>query len=619
MRLLPTLLPFILATHACGLLPGDGLRVPVTDFGAKPGSGENAAPAVQKAIDVCKARGAAVLVFPKGRYDFHAPKDRRVYGIQADGLKNVVIDGGGSEFVFHGIMGAASVFNSENITLRDFTVDWDRPFIVQGVIQDTTDEWVDVKFDAGRHPFEIENEKIRFLGEDWRRRIDGYSLLYEKDTKEIVHDTRDNPLGPIDKIFNTRAEDRGGGLVRFHGKAKYKAVPGTILALWLGRYIMPGFSLRGGRNITLENMDVFHALSHGVAAFRTENITLRNVNLRRNDRKGRVFSTVADGFHINTCKGLLKIERCTHTGIGDDFLNLHGKNVAIRRIVNARTLEVGVSGREGASAVLADGDEVWLVERAAMQRTSAATIIRMDDIRDGGKLIARRIVLDRELPAMIKENDLIENKTWTAALEIRDCNILKTHRARGLLVTTPGRVVIENNYFRTAGAAILIEGDADYWYESGACRDVLIRNNVFEDCLSSGRAGVWGRAVITIHPGVKPQGDSSPPYHRNIRIEHNVFKAFEPPILYARSTGGLKFAGNTLSPSGARPPRDGEKYNFILDGCREVIIDDNFYAPSFPGKTIRQANMKPGDILKKDPALKVCMQPPRHAPVQPDL
>jgi hypothetical protein len=39
--------------------------------------------------------------------------------------------------------------------------------------------------------------------------------------------------------------------------------------------------------------------------------------------------------------------------------------------------------------------------------------------------------------------------------------------------------------FNTAGAAILIEGDLNYWFESGANRNVLLRNNIFEDFLAS--------------------------------------------------------------------------------------------------------------------------------------
>jgi hypothetical protein len=44
-------------------------------------------------------------------------------------------------------------------------------------------------------------------------------------------------------------------------------------------------------------------------------------------------------------------------------------------------------------------------------------------------------------------------------------------------------VLIENNRFPSSGSAILIAGDANAWYESGAVRDVTIRGHVFgESC-----------------------------------------------------------------------------------------------------------------------------------------
>ncbi|MFH1268636.1 MAG: hypothetical protein ABIK89_23165 [Planctomycetota bacterium] len=79
-----------------------------------------------------------------------------------------------------------------------------------------------------------------------------------------------------------------------------------------------------------------------------------------------------------------------------------------------------------------------------------------------------------------------------------------------ILLTTPEKTVIEKNYFRTAGTAILIEGDTSFWYESGANTDVVVRNNVFEDCLTSGGSGPgirgqWGNAIISITPSHLPQ------------------------------------------------------------------------------------------------------------------
>jgi len=87
----------------------------------------------------------------------------------------------------------------------------------------------------------------------------------------------------------------------------------------------------------------------------------------------------------------------------------------------------------------------------------------------------------------------------------------------GQLVSTPGKVVIENNDFVSSGEAILIAGDANGWYESGAVSDVLICGNRFHpSCLTSWYE--YGEGIISICP-IIPKLDPEKPYHRNIRIE----------------------------------------------------------------------------------------------------
>ena len=73
--------------------------------------------------------------------------------------------------------------------------------------------------------------------------------------------------------------------------------------------------------------------------------------------------------------------------------------------------------------------------------------------------------------------------------------------------------MVEDNHFHNPGAAILIAGDANYWFEAGAVRDVTIRNNHFDNC----NYGVWGQACIEISPEIEPANragrDLSPEYH----------------------------------------------------------------------------------------------------------
>ncbi|MDR2757638.1 MAG: glycoside hydrolase family 55 protein [Planctomycetaceae bacterium] len=595
------------SVFALGVLVGaEPERVSITDFGAVPDSKIDCVAAVRKALETCKSKESAILVFPKGRYDFYPPSDNhRIYGIAVENQKNLVIDGQGSEFVFHQIMGVCRITHSENVAVRNFSVDWEKPFIAQGTIVDTQDDWIDIQFDTAEYPFEITDGKLFFLGEGWRRQVEGYTLLFDKTSKELVYRTRDNALGS-NELFNHKAEQLSNNTVRFHGKPKIKPESGTIIALWLGRYIQVAFNLERSKDVVLENIDIYHSLSHGVVAFKTENITLRQVDYKTNEKKNRVFSLVADGYHLNTCKGLVTIENCTQAGMGDDFLNLHGMNVMVQRRVDDYTVEVGVSGKTGASYVLDVGDEVWFVNGETVQRGETGTIREIKEIRDGSsKVLAKHIVFERKIPSDLKEKDALENKTWTAELEVRGCNILKKHRARGLLITTPKRAVVENNYFRSAGTAILIEGDVNYWYESGAVNDLTIRNNIFEDCFSSGHSGDWGHAVITIHPSFQPQNDNTEAYHRNIRIENNTFKSFDYPILFARSVRNLAFTNNQLARTTTYKPFAVNQTTFWFDGCREVLIENNSWSDDVLGKNLKMFHMKQSDLKLNDKTVQV--------------
>ena len=582
------------------LFAAEPVKISVTDFGAEPNNKKDSVAAVAKALEACKTHESSILVFPKGRYDFYVPEDnRRIVGLPIAEQKNLVIDGEGSEFIFHGILGVGSLTDSQNITLRNFTVDWDRPLIAQGTILDTTDEYIDVKFDKSAHPFEIEDGKIFFFGDGWRRQINGYTLLFDKTTKELVYNTRDFTIGG-DVLFNTRSEEIADGIIRFYGRPRYKAEPGTYLALWLGRYIFNVFDIARCKDIVMADITVYHGLSNGVVGFRTENITFRNVNFQANEKKDRVFSLVADGFHLNHCKGLIKIENCAHTGLGDDFLNIHGKNVIVQKRIDDYTIEVGATGRSGASNVLGVSDEVWFIDAQTVQRGEIGKIKEIRDIREGAQTVSRHIVFEQRLPYTLKEKDALENKTWNAELEIRNCRILRSHRARGILISTPLRAVVENNYFATAGTAILVEGDINFWHESGAVNDLEIRNNVFDDCFSSGYAGDWGHAVITIHPSFRPRSVEDEAYHRNIRIENNVFKSFDYPILFARSVRNLQFTSNTLIQTSTYPPFARNQTTFVFEGCREVLIEGNTYGDDVLGKNVQTTHMKPEDLVIKD-------------------
>ena len=128
---------------------------------------------------------------------------------------------------------------------------------------------------------------------------------------------------------------------------------------------------------------------------------------------------------------------------------------------------------------------------------------------------------------------------------------------------------VHNNIFHTPGAAILIAGDANHWFESGPVKDVTIADNLFDNC----NFGLWGRATIDIFPEIVPQRRATTLYHRNIRIENNTFRAFEPRLLRAHGVENLEMTNNHLEPTRDYPASEKNAEFFELEGCPDAVIE----------------------------------------------
>ena len=200
------------------------------------------------------------------------------------------------------------------------------------------------------------------------------------------------------------------------------------------------------------------------------------------------------------------------------------------------------------------------------------------------------VQFSKPVPSDMVVGDCLENTTWTPSVTIRDCRFERTN-TRGLLITTRRKVLIENNTFYRSGMhAILISSEASSWYESGPVQDVTIRNNSFEE---GGYNQAPGNYVIAIAP---ENHELVPGYmvHRNIRIENNIFKVYDYPILTARSTENLFFTGNKIIMTDFMA-KGKKRPEFDLTSCSKVMIDNNiFLTPQLP--EIKATHMVKGDV-----------------------
>lgn len=565
----------------------------ISAFGLKANSSKNASPVLQKALAKIKAEykegEKVILRFPEGRYEFHEKGSavREYYisnhdqtnpkkvGIALEDMKNLTLDGQGSEFVFHGRMLPVSLLRSENCLLKNFSIDFENPHIAQVKIVENDPQDGIVFEPAPWVDYRIAKDSIfEAYGEGWTMRH-SWGIAFDGDTKHLVYNTSD--IGCPTKGASEVAPRR----IHAPGWKDARLVPGTVVAMRGWGRPTPGIFLSHDVNTTIENVKVHYAEGMGLLAQLCENITLEKFGVcLKGDADPRYFTTQADATHFSGCKG--KIVSCNglYEGMMDDAINVHGTYLKVVKRVDDRTL-VGryMHGQSWGFEWGCPGDEVQFIRSNTMElvgkQNKIISIRPYDKEQTEG---AREFLITFQEPVdqVINEQSGfgIENLTWTPEV-LFSGNVIRNNRARGSLFSTPRKTIVENNLFdHTSGAAILLCGDCNGWFETGACRHVIIRKNRFVNALTN--LFQFTNAVISIYPEIPDLKGQQQYFHGGpeggIVIEDNEFETFDAPILYAKSVDGLVFRNNTIKLNTEYKPFHPNRNRFWLERVTNVTI-----------------------------------------------
>jgi pectate lyase len=573
----------------------------VTAFGLKPDTRENAVPYVQKVLEACKGKANPVIVFSKGRYDFwpqHCiereyfesnttdvnPKRLAILIEQMEGL---TFDGSGSDFVFHDRMQPFTIDNSQNITIKNISIDWDIPLTAQAVVLQVNEQYIDLQINS-ESPYIIENGRLVFVGEAWKSAWGlGGTMEFDKDSRIVAPQTGDN--GCLrSKERNYRAEELETGKVRIHSSFTRTPAVGNLLVLRHSERDHAGTFILDSKNVQIENLNMYHNGGLGILSQFSENISFTNVNCIPNEKKGRILAGHDDGLHYSNCKGDVVVKNCTFHGLMDDPINVHGTSVRVIERVDDHTLRCKFMHSQSLGLDWArSGELVGFIESKNMQTLKTGNVKSFKKIDN--ELFD--LSFEQAVPNEITSEYSLENLTWTCNVLITD-SYFKSCRARGILVSTPGKVVIERNIFESSGTAILIAGDANQWYETGAVKDVLITKNIFRaPCLTSMYQFCEG--IISIYPEIPQKTAKTPAFHHNIIITNNEFHLFDYPILYALSVENIEFSNNKLIRSHDYEPFHHRKYGLTFDFCKKIRVTGNTAEGDVLGSTIRLINTPP--------------------------
>jgi len=544
--------------------------------------------AVQEALMECRKHSQITLVFEKKTYHF-----RKKYAFQKEyfmsnndyslksiifpliGFKGLTIDGGGADFIMHGEILPFVIDHSENVTVKNFSIDYPRPFFSQAKIIASENGHTDLEFDTKAFPCRVENDGIVFYSEepDYMSKAPTFRVLAaEFDVQTggpsafispyIARFSKEHTPSFLDSFTKyCRVEQLSENIIRLNGIDGHTV--GNYWATTHANRDNPGILINFSKDTMLEKINLYHTAAMGVIGQVSENIILNQVNTIVREGSNRYISVSADSTHFVNCSGQVNLFDCTFTNMLDDAGNFHGTYTTINKILNKNTLLVEFRHHQQKGVMLYQkGDTIHLIENSTLASFAELTVKEASWL--SGDFI--RIETEEALPAETKLGNAVENYSRMPSVHIKGC-VSGHNRPRGFLITTNKKVVIEECTFYNMMCGLHFTGDANDWFESGPVRDVTVRNNNFKN------SSYTGGAAIAIDPAVKVKENNY--YHSGITIENNTFEMHEKRFLSMHNSKNVIFRNNKYICNPSMPAHQQIRQDGIsVSDCKDCIIEE---------------------------------------------
>ncbi|QEC79653.1 right-handed parallel beta-helix repeat-containing protein [Mucilaginibacter ginsenosidivorax] len=480
------------------------------------------------------------LVFEKGTYNFYpeasfkkqffisntnddayTPKAIAIY---IDSSSYVDIEAVGAKMLMRGKMIETCIDHSHDIKIHGATYDYYRPTVSELEVIKTADNFADLKI----HPdskYSIKDSLLTWEGEGW-----GYNSI----SLWQVLDPATGHLQRVDiNMEGLKYVASGINNVRVY----FKRNPGFKAGLvYQNRDITrdcAGIFLVRSNNLVLKNIHINFMHGMGAVSQFCRNITIDSVFVKPAANSGRTCAAWADILHFSGCVGKISIINSWLSGANDDAVNVHGTYLRIIQQPQPNQLLVRFMHNQtfGFEAFV-KGDSIAFVHSNSLLQYGESIVSKAVRVNDKDILLT----LKAPLTDTIMPNDVVENITWTPRVYISN-NTIERIPTRGILVTTRGKAVIENNIFRRVNnSAIAVADDAASWYESGMVKSLAIRNNKFYLC---------GGPVVLVSP--ENTQNNVIKVHNNILVTGNEFILLPATeAVYAKSTANIRVLNNSF-------------------------------------------------------------------------
>ncbi len=395
--------------------------------------------------------------------------------------RDITVDGNGATVLVHGKMTPMLFDACENITVKNLTVDYACPTMAEITVLSNNDGVCDIKINSDCL-FRIENNELIWLGEIG---LDGKPYWEDSYQGNRRHVKRYDPDSEICSDFGRVAlgmekiERLDETTLRIFLKDKTAFLPaGSILQTRNIIRDQTGSLFQRCKNLIFDSLRIKFMHGLGMVSQFCENVTYANCNFL--PKEGRTIASTADFFQFSGCKGDLIVENCKAQGAHDDYINVHGTHLQIvEKDEDEQSIVVRFMHAESWGFQAFDAnDRIEFIKWDTLIPFASAKVLDFVRLNDTDI----RLFLDCPIPDIELNKDVVENATWTPNLYVRS-NYFGSTAGRGILCTTRGEVIIENNTFhRLWGPALLIEDDCNFWFESGYTNEIVFKNNRIWGC-----------------------------------------------------------------------------------------------------------------------------------------
>lgn len=532
------------------------------------GCASSTTPSLQKLIDDAIAAKLPKLVIPRGEYRVSVPTDPGPH-LTIRGARDMEIDATGAKLVCTSLNLAVRIEDCTNVTLKGLTIDYDPLPFTQGTIIALSDDRskADVKIHAG----------YRSIAGTVR------GIVVDPQSRVVKDDTWTRYGGVATEI--------GDGTVRVdwnRGVPDAMAV-GDLISL-AGAVRSPhGIILSRCSGMTLDSVNVNASPTFAVLELECHANTYRSVKIipgptPAGATEPRLLSSNADGIHSKHASRGPTIENCEFNATGDDGIAINGDFAMVVRSTGPNKVLIAVKHE----LVFQVGDRVRGFDHRLVP-TEPLKIVAVQEVDASGEndpkpvqqkhlralqkaefLLKRvyEITLDGPLPLVA--GNLISSPDRTGSGFVVRNNVVRNHRARGILVKASDGIIEGNTVEGSTIAGIVLCPEAKHWLEADFSRDVVIRNNTLRKI---GRGARNPSAVQAGAISVVADSKGAADGHRNITIEGNTIEDSAGCNVLIMSANGVILKNNRYVRPGHVQHGSGAKFG--IDGSAIVWISNS--------------------------------------------